>query len=154
MADMKALTVGGITYNIKDAGAVHTPETARVGQTLAVSALDETGKPAAWECADLGSTLKVVIQDGITNYDGSTICAHIQNGGNAVLEYNGEVLGFDHYNATMVSFVGENAEEGITTQVDIYEDGSFDYYQFEYVTRGYLEMVIDTKLGVIENGTY
>ena len=53
MADMKALTVGGITYNIKDAGAVHRPETAQVGQTLVVSALDETGKPAAWAAADL-----------------------------------------------------------------------------------------------------
>lgn len=64
MADMKALTVGGITYNIKDTGAVHGPETAQVGQTLVVSALDENGKPTTWKAADLPVVAKFETQDG------------------------------------------------------------------------------------------
>ena len=88
MADMKTLTVGGITYNIKDAGAVHTPEIARVGQTIVVKSVDESGKPTEWECVDLPSNesvLLVTITDGIASHTAAEIYAHVQSGGSAVL---------------------------------------------------------------------
>ena len=35
--------------------AVINPSSAVVGQTIVVKAVDETGKPTEWECADMGS---------------------------------------------------------------------------------------------------
>ena len=55
MADMKTLTINGVIYNIKDDGAVQTPETAEAGQTIVVKSVDANGKPTAWECVDLPS---------------------------------------------------------------------------------------------------
>lgn len=36
----------------EDIGAIPVPETAAVGQTIVVTAVDETGKPTEWECVD------------------------------------------------------------------------------------------------------
>lgn len=55
MADMKSLTLNGVKYDIVDANAVHFTEAAAVGQTIRVSAVDENGKPTAWEAVDMAS---------------------------------------------------------------------------------------------------
>ena len=51
------LSVNGKTGDVKltagDVGAVSVPATASVGQTIVVKAVDETGKPTAWEAADM-----------------------------------------------------------------------------------------------------
>ena len=55
MAEMKSLTLNGVKYDIVDADAVHFTEVAAVGQTIRVSAVDENGKPTAWEAVDMAS---------------------------------------------------------------------------------------------------
>ena len=57
-------TDNSVTMTVTDAGAsgsmdlsgyIPAPETAAVGQTVAVKAVDETGKPTQWEAADMAS---------------------------------------------------------------------------------------------------
>ena len=65
MADLTKLTVNGETYTVKDANAVHGPETARIGQVLTVKLVDEsTNKPTQWTTRDLdGSGITVATFD-------------------------------------------------------------------------------------------
>ena len=77
----------------------------------------------------------VTIRDERPSHTADVIIEHLARGGNAVLLYNDEYLALDHYyddqnEASLVSFVKNNAEEGILTQVDIYVDGTFDEYVF------------------------
>jgi hypothetical protein len=50
-------------------GAVAVPETATVGQTIVVKAVDESGKPTEWETADLSSGGSVVAFPAIPQFD-------------------------------------------------------------------------------------
>ena len=131
MADMKALTVGGVTYNIKDAGAVHTPETAQVGQTLVVSALDENGKPAVWECADFpsggSSVLIVTVENDVASHSSAEIHAHVQAGGTVALLYYGIYFTPSAIRDYLTYFVA--MDEAYDQQVIIVnDDASVEYY--------------------------
>ena len=55
MPEMKTLTLNNSTYDIVDGNAIHIPSTATVGQTIRVSAVDESGRPTEWEAVDLPS---------------------------------------------------------------------------------------------------
>ena len=44
------------SYTAEEVGAIAAPAAAAVGQTIVVSAVDEDGKPMAWECVDVGSS--------------------------------------------------------------------------------------------------
>jgi hypothetical protein len=102
----------------------------------------------------------VTIRDERPSDTADSIIEHLANGGDAVLLYNEEYLTLDHRADGVVSFVRNNCEEGITTQVDIYNDGTFDVYVFQAAgytavpTDDYINSLIDAKLGVIENGSY
>lgn len=62
--------------------AIPAPSTAEVGQTIVVTEVDESGKPTAWEAADLGSyedkpfrlinTVSVTADDGVSGVDITT----------------------------------------------------------------------------------
>lgn len=43
---------GEVTLDANDVGAIPTPASAAVGQTIVVKAVDESGKPTEWECVD------------------------------------------------------------------------------------------------------
>ncbi|MDO5765116.1 MAG: hypothetical protein Q4P84_05400 [Elusimicrobiales bacterium] len=53
---------GAVELTAGDVGAVTSPATAAVGQTVVVKAVDETGKPTAWEAADMvgGSNYELI----------------------------------------------------------------------------------------------
>jgi hypothetical protein len=52
MPEMKTLTINDITYDIVDANAIHTPDSAIVGQTIIVKSIDENKKLSEWEAVD------------------------------------------------------------------------------------------------------
>lgn len=52
MPEMKTLTLNNNTYDIVDDNAIHTPDTAVVGQTIIVKEVDANGKPLTWEATD------------------------------------------------------------------------------------------------------
>ena len=74
------------------------------------------------------STLAVTITDGVASHTSAEIYAHVQSGGTAVLKYYIDLLGLHRHRADMASFVCVNTEERLVTQIDIYEDGSYDEY--------------------------
>ena len=56
MADIrkKFINFGGAdNYYFEDSEAVHSPDSAVIGQTIKVSAIDGDGKPTAWEAVDM-----------------------------------------------------------------------------------------------------
>ena len=61
---------GEVTLDANDVGAIPTPASAAVGQTIVVTAVDDAGKPTEWEAADLPSGDTVVtIASGTTEED-------------------------------------------------------------------------------------
>lgn len=86
---------GTVTLGASDVGAIPVPETATVGQTIVVTAVDESGKPTEWKAADMPSGGAVDIPTELPNpyaltftgavtasYDGSeAVTVEIPSGG-------------------------------------------------------------------------
>lgn len=52
------------SYTAEEVGAVKSPDTAAVGQTIMVKEVDESGKPTSWECVDVaGGGSYVLLND-------------------------------------------------------------------------------------------
>ena len=74
------------------------------------------------------SNLVVTLTDGVASSTSTEIYAHVQNGGAALLLYNDQYFVLEYCKQDMASFVHTNTEEQLMTQIDIYDDGSFDEY--------------------------
>lgn len=58
-----------------EVGGVKVASTAEVGQTIVVKAVDESGNPTEWECADLGKKPDLVISVNLLDIDTPTVTA-------------------------------------------------------------------------------
>lgn len=71
---------GVVKLTAGDVGAVPVPETASVGQTIVVKAVDETGKPTEWEAAELPNDFKLIHSNVLTEAVTSIIINKDLNG--------------------------------------------------------------------------
>jgi hypothetical protein len=78
-----------LTENPLEGDGIPVPETASVGQTIVVKAVDETGKPTEWEAADLpsGGGWKL-LADLTTTEDVTNLQITADMDGNSILEQN------------------------------------------------------------------
>lgn len=69
-----------------DSGGIPIPATAEIGQTIVVTAVDESGKPTAWEAADLEKTETLVFESGPITEEVSTLTIPILLGDASVAD--------------------------------------------------------------------
>jgi hypothetical protein len=61
------IKTGAVRDLLLDGYVIPTPETATVGQTIAVKSVDENGKPSEWETVELPSIDGLATEEYVNN---------------------------------------------------------------------------------------
>ena len=99
----------------------------------------------------LSDCLVVTITDDTASHTSAEIYAHA---GTVVLHHEDALWTLDSCTQACAIFTSNIPEEGVFYSINIYEDGSWERFQFACPTEYRINSLIDAKLGVIENGSY
>ena len=111
---------------------------------------------------NIPKTLIVTIQqDGTASHTAMEIDMHVRSGGTVMFSPNGaDSIALTFCNQYTASFFFTSIEENIFDEYIIYQDGTIETFSRTNAdmdnipTDAHINSLIDTKLGVIENGTY
>ena len=120
MADMKSLTVNGVRYTTKDAGAVRFDEEQNLSQGQKTQVRQNIG---------VSAPLVVTVTDTAASHTAEEIYAHVQSGGTAVCVHGTSCYNLSYADGSYVlfSFVEEDA---YVYGVKILADGSWEQLEF------------------------